>query len=146
MTPSPVAMPESALPAEAPARKRILVMDDEASILELTYRMLSSHGFEVVKSACGEIAVKLYHEAMDAGNPFAAVILDLTVPEGISGFETYEAIKSFDPGVKAILSSGYSHEPVVLNYRQYGIAGVAPKPYKVKELVSTVQGVVDGTI
>ncbi|HEX4085412.1 MAG TPA: response regulator [Chthoniobacteraceae bacterium] len=121
-------------------------MDDEASILELTSRMLGSHGFEVVKSTSGDIAVTLYQEAMAAGNPFAAVILDLTVPEGLGGFDAFQAIKSFDPGVKAILSSGYSHEPVVLNYRDYGLAGVAPKPYKVKELIGTVQGVVDGTI
>jgi DNA-binding NtrC family response regulator len=137
-------MSESDVLPTVTARKRILVMDDEASILELTFRMLSSHGFEVVKSTSGDAAVVLYREAKDAGNPFHAVILDLTVPEGMSGIDAFNAMKAYDPGVKAILSSGYSHEPVVLNYKQYGIAGVAPKPYKVKDLVATVQGVVDG--
>jgi DNA-binding NtrC family response regulator len=119
-------------------------MDDEASILELTGRMLRTQGYEVVTTVDGAAAVAEYRVAMEAGRQFDAVILDLTVPSGMGGFDAFKAIQAFDPGVKAIVSSGYSHEPVVLNYRKYGIAGIAPKPYKVKELMAAVAGVVGG--
>jgi len=127
--------------AAAPARKRILVMDDETSILELTARMLGSQGYEVETSLNGTTAVKLYRAAREAGRPFDVVILDLTVPEGMGGFDAFKAMQAYDPGVKAILSSGYSHEPVVMNYKKYGLAGVAPKPYRVHDLVDAVEGV-----
>jgi CheY-like chemotaxis protein len=123
------------------AGKRILVMDDEASILELTARMLSSQGYDVETATNGNRAVAQYRAAMEAGTPFDALILDLTVPEGMGGFDAFKTIQGFDPGVKGILSSGYSHEPVVLNYKKYGLAGVVPKPYKVRELLDTVAGV-----
>jgi CheY-like chemotaxis protein len=122
-------------------RKRVLIMDDEVSILELTGRMLGSHGYEVELTADGATAVARYREAMEGGHPFDAIILDLTVPSGMGGYETFKTIQAFDPAVKAIVSSGYSHEPVVLNYKKYGLAGVAPKPYKVKELVGAVEEV-----
>ncbi len=136
--------PAGGMPSRDPARKRILVMDDEASILELTGRMLRTQGYEVVTTVDGAAAVAEYRVAMEAGRQFDAVILDLTVPSGMGGFDAFKAIQAFDPGVKAIVSSGYSHEPVVLNYRKYGIAGIAPKPYKVKELMAAVAGVVGG--
>lgn len=124
-----------------PRRKRILVMDDETSILELTSRMLGSQGYEVEQATNGNTAVTLYQEAMDAGRPFDVVMLDLTVPSGMGGLDAFKAMQELDPGVKVILSTGYSHEPVVLNYRAYGIAGVAPKPYKVKELLGAMESV-----
>jgi CheY-like chemotaxis protein len=130
----------SVTPAPKPKLGRVLVMDDEAPILELTARLLGSRGYEVETAMDGDRAVLLYRTAMDEGRPFAAVILDLTVPEKMGGYEAFKAIRAFDPGVKAIVSSGYSHEPVVLNYKDYGIAGVAPKPYRVSELLGAVEG------
>ncbi len=135
--------PPGQVPIPVPKRKRVLVMDDEVSILELTGRMLGSQGYEVELTSDGNLAVARYRAAKEAGRPFDAVILDLTVPAGMGGFDAFKAMQAFDPGVKAILSSGYSHEPVVLNYKKYGIAGVAPKPYKVKELVGAVENVVN---
>jgi CheY-like chemotaxis protein len=116
-------------------------MDDEGPILELTARLLASRGYEVVTALDGSIAVTQYRDAFDAGARFDAVILDLTVPEKMGGFEAFEAIRAFDPQVKAILSSGYSHEPVILNYKEFGIAGIAPKPYRVSELFAAVEQV-----
>jgi CheY-like chemotaxis protein len=118
-------------------------MDDEPPILELTARLLKSRGYEVETALDGGMAVKQYREALDAGRRFDAVILDLTVPEKMGGFDAFEAIKEFDPTVRAIVSSGYSHEPVVLNYKDYGIAGVAPKPYRVSELLQAVESVLN---
>ena len=58
---------------------RVLVMDDEAPILELTARLLKSRGYEVETALDGDSAVTQYRAAMDEGYPFSAVILDLTV-------------------------------------------------------------------
>ena len=131
-------------PARKPGARRILVMDDESSILELTGRMLRSQGYEVETATCGDAAVTQYRAATEAGRAFDVVILDLTMPEGMSGFDTFKALKAFDSEVKAILSSGYSHEPVVLNYKKYGLAGVVPKPYRVKDLTGAVERVLEG--
>jgi DNA-binding NtrC family response regulator len=125
--------------------KRVLVMDDESSILEMTGRMLGSQGYEVETAIDGDTAVAQYRAAMDAENPFDLVIMDLTVPSGMNGFDAFKAIQAFDPGVKVILSTGYAHEPVVVNFKEYGIAGVAPKPYRVMDLLGTVAGVLNGS-
>ena len=127
------------LPGTAP--KRILVMDDELSLLELMSRMLGSQGYEVEVTTDGKSAVTRYRQALEAGCPFDLVILDLTVPEGMGGYDAFQAMHALNPGVKVIVSTGYSHEPVVLNFRSYGIAGVAPKPYKVRELLGAVETV-----
>jgi CheY-like chemotaxis protein len=140
------ARPEPPAPAAAPeqGRKRVLVMDDEMPILDLTARLLRSRGYEVETALDGNTAVAQYQAAMDAGCRFDVLILDLTVPEKMGGYDAFKAIRAFDPAVKAIVSSGYSHEPIVLNYRDYGIAGVAPKPYRVSELLGAVEGVLRG--
>jgi two-component system cell cycle sensor histidine kinase/response regulator CckA len=134
----------SAPPALEQKPKRILVMDDEPSILDLTARMLGTQGYELETAREGKGALTLYRAAWDSGRPFDAVILDLTVPEGMGGFDTFKALKEFDPKLKAIISTGYSHEPVVLNYRTYGIAGIALKPYKVRDLLGAVERVLQG--
>jgi CheY-like chemotaxis protein len=125
----------------APGQKkaRVLVMDDEVPILELTARLLGSRGYEVTTATDGNQAVEKYLAAMAAGCPFDAVILDLTVPEKMGGYDAFKAMRAFDPGVRAVVSSGYSHEPVVLNYKAYGLAGVAPKPYRSSELLGAVE-------
>jgi len=129
--------------AAAEKVRRILIMDDEEPILELTARLLKSRGFEVETAMDGAVAVKKYQAALAAGRRFDAVILDLTVPLKMGGFEAFNEMKAADPGVKAIVSSGYSHEPVILNYKDLGIAGVAPKPYRVSELLNTVDSVLN---
>ena len=139
--PGPAHEPAAAKPNKS---ERILVMDDEPPILDLTVRLLKSRGYEVETAMDGGMAVNQYRLALDAGRRFDLVILDLTVPEKMGGYEAFEAIKALDPAVKAIVSSGYSHEPVVLRYKDYGIAGVAPKPYRVSELLGAVEGVLLG--
>jgi CheY-like chemotaxis protein len=113
---------------------RILVMDDEDMIRDLLSEMLSSIGYEVDCAQDGAEAIALYERAKDAGQPYVAVILDITIPEGLGGRETFERLRVIDPQVKAIVSSGYANDPVMANAVQYGFSGVAPKPYTVKEL------------
>jgi CheY-like chemotaxis protein len=130
-------IPEPAPPKENHAR--ILVMDDEQSIRELTGRMLSSVGFQVDTAEEGGDALRQYREAMEGGKPFDAVLLDLRVPLGMGGFEAFQAIRGLNPAVKAIISSGHAENPIMTNYRQHGIAAVVPKPYNVNELVTAVR-------
>ena len=128
-----------ASPAERPAetclgRGRILLMDDEPVVRQVVSRMLVALGFEVQTAAEGSAAVALYGDAFAAGTPFDAVILDLTVPGGMGGAEAISRLRTIDPNVTAIVSSGYSSDPVMSNHRTYGFSGVIAKPFHAADL------------
>ena len=99
---------------------KILVMDDEAMVREVLGKMLIALGYEVKFAEDGAEAIEFFTRGTDAGDPFAAVILDLTVPGGMGGKETMEKLLRIDPQVKAIVSSGYSDDPVMANFKEYG--------------------------
>jgi CheY-like chemotaxis protein len=82
----------------------------------------------------GTAALELYKHEKGAGVPFDLVILDLSVPEGLGGKDAIALLKAYDPAVKAIVSSGYSNDPVVLDFEQYGFSGKLSKPYKISDL------------
>jgi PAS domain S-box-containing protein len=113
---------------------RILVMDDEADILTLVREMLQMMGYEVETARDGVEALQRYQTAKQSDQPFVAVIMDLTVPEGMGGKEAIRRLKELDPQVKAIVSSGYSYDPVMANFQEYGFSGVIPKPYVMEDL------------
>lgn len=130
---------------DIPATKtRILHMDDEAMILQITRDMLESLGYEVESAADGREAIRKYVEARDSGKPFDIVILDITVPGGMGGKETIARLLEIDPGVKAIVSSGYSNDPVMAMSGQYGFAGVIAKPYRMSDLNDMIRRVLYG--
>ena len=124
---------------------KILVMDDEAGIRQTACDMLERLGYSSMHAADGESAVKLYREALQDGGPFKAVIMDLTIPGGMGGAETLRKLQEIDPDVKGIVSSGYSNDPVMAEYRKYGFAGVVAKPYRVRELGEVVHRIIRGT-
>ena len=113
---------------------KILVMDDEETVLEIAAEMLVHLGYEAVCAREGGEAVELYIKAKEAGEPFVAVIADLTIPGGIGGKEMNEQLREAEPGVKVIVSSGYSNDPIMSEYRSYGFRGVICKPYRIEEL------------
>lgn len=115
-------------------RKKILLMDDEEAILSATSEMLKFLGYEVLTAQNGESAVPLYQSARDTGVPFDAVILDITIPGGLGAKETLAKLVTINPAVKAIISSGYSTNPMILDYRSFGFAAAVVKPYGFKEL------------
>jgi PAS domain S-box-containing protein len=117
-----------------PGKGKILIMDDEEIIREFAGESLKDAGYEVEVVCDGREAVDCYQKAKEAKQPFAAVILDLTVPGGMGGKETLEKLLAVDPEVKAIVSSGYSKDPVMANFTQYGFMGIVPKPYRIEEL------------
>ncbi|MDD3581903.1 MAG: PAS domain S-box protein [Desulfobacca sp.] len=122
---------------------RILVMDDEAIIRELVAKMLERIGYEVECARDGAEAVKLYAQAKNTGQPFNAVILDLTIPGGMGGKEAIKRLSKLDPQVKAIVSSGYADGTTVANYKEYGFQGIIPKPYRLAELSRVLHGVIN---
>lgn len=118
--------------------RRILVMDDELPIRKLAVQLLQRIGCRAVTAADGAEAIELYSKARQEGEPFHAVIMDLTVPNGMGGKEAIPQLKRIDPNVLAIVSSGYSNDPVMANYRDYGFVGVVPKPYNTEDLAAAL--------
>jgi PAS domain S-box-containing protein len=121
---------------------KILVMDDEEMVREVLGRMLSRLGYEAEFAADGAQAVEKFSQAKKIGPPFAAVILDLTVPGGMGGKETIENLLKIDPQVKAVVSSGYSDDPIMANFKEYGFSEVIAKPYRVVALSRILQRVI----
>ena len=114
-------------------KKTILLMDDEEAILSATSDMLRFLGFEVTTAHDGAAAVECYRRALAGGAPYDAVILDITVPGGLGAKETLPELTAADPSVKAIISSGYSTNPMITDYRSFGFVAAIVKPYGFKE-------------
>ncbi|MEE9523485.1 MAG: ATP-binding protein, partial [Thermodesulfovibrionales bacterium] len=120
---------------------RILFMDDEKSLRKAVGAMLNALGFEVELSPDGSDAIDMYKMAEESGKPFELVILDLTVPGGIGGKEVIKKLKDLNPDVKAIVSSGYSSDPIMSNFEDYGFDSVITKPYKIETLSEVLRKV-----
>ncbi|MCX7002683.1 MAG: ATP-binding protein, partial [bacterium] len=115
-------------------RANILVMDDEESVRKIIMLVLKSCGFTAATASGGHEAIALYRQALEAGAPFDAVIMDLTIPGGMGGEEAIKNLLAFDPHAKVIVSSGYTDDPVMANFADYGFKGIVAKPYTKKEL------------
>jgi CheY-like chemotaxis protein len=121
---------------------KVLLMDDEQIILEVTGEILKFLNYEVMSAREGLAAVDLYKKEKAAGSPFDIVILDLSVPNGLGGKETIELLKDFDPAVKAVISSGYTTDPVVQDFFRYGFSEKLTKPYNIKEMKNLLERVI----
>ena len=134
--------PEESWWSTPPGPARILVMDDDRKIRNVVERFLKSLGYEAVTASNGSEAVERYRIEQAAGAPFHAVIMDLTIQGGMGGKEAMERLLEIDPAVTAIVSSGYSNDPVMANYREYGFQAVLTKPYQLHDLEQVVRRVV----
>ncbi len=121
---------------------KILLMDDEEMVRDVAGRILEHLGYEVEFAKDGAEAIELYKKAKESGQPFDGAIIDLTIPGGMGGQETIKKLIEIDPNVKAIVSSGYSTDSIMANFRQYGFSGVVTKPYKVEDLGKTLNKVI----
>ena len=136
-----------ATPLEPPVSERafnfnhqkVLVMDDEAAIRDLTSQLLGTLGYEVTVVPDGLEAVKVYERAMRKGENFQAVILDATIRGGMGGLATIERLRSVDANVNAIICSGYSDEAALSQFLAYGFRSALPKPFTRRELADALQ-------
>ena len=108
---------------------KILLMDDEEMIRKSIGQFLEISGYEVEYAEEGNEAIALYKKAMEASKPFDAVILDMTIRRGMGGKESIKKLLGIDPDVKAIVSSGYSNDPIMADFREYGFSDVLAKPF-----------------
>jgi len=122
---------------------RILVLEDDPLVRALIVRNLTSQSYEVTETAEGSETVRAYQEARQNGRAFDLVILDLSIPNGMGGVRTMEKLRQFDPEVLAIVSSGYSDDPVMAKPASYGFAAVLPKPYEPADMLRLVKSVLN---
>ena len=120
-------------------RGRILVMDDEQSIRRMVEDALTQFGYEVSVVEDGQAAIDLFSEAQTSGKAFDAVLLDLTIPGGMGGKEAIQHLRRLDPYVKAIVTSGYSDDPIMSDFQAYGFQAILVKPYKIVDLAKTLE-------
>ena len=121
--------------------KTVLLVDDEETVRRVGASMLGRLGCQVETASDGRAAVEIFAEDPSR---FDCVILDLTIPGGMGGKETMKRLLDIDPNVKAVVSSGYSSDPIMADYRQYGFHAIVPKPYKVEELSQVLHDIISG--
>ncbi|MBU1564543.1 MAG: response regulator [Proteobacteria bacterium] len=122
-------------------KKKILIMDDEDMVGEIACQMLEFLGFDAFRVTNGAEAIQEYSKQKDAGKPYSAIIMDLTIPGGMGGGEAIGAILAIDPESKAFVSSGYANDPIMVHYQDYGFSGVIAKPFDieaVREILKTL--------
>ena len=111
----------------------ILVMDDEEMIRDIAKSMLTHLGYTVTTCTRGEEAIELFRESLESKTPFWAVIVDLTIPGGLGGMQAAEQLLAISPTACLVVSSGYSNDPIMANYQEYGFSAAIAKPYSISE-------------
>ena len=124
----------------AERKRRVLLLEDEPLILQLLEQHLQRCGCESTATTDGAETISRYREGMESGQPYDLIILDLSIPGGMGGAAAMETIRRMDPAVRAVVSSGYSDDPVMSRYIDYGFRAVLPKPYQPQDLIDLVRG------
>jgi two-component system, cell cycle sensor histidine kinase and response regulator CckA len=127
--------------APPPAAPRILILEDDPLVRALIVRNLQSQGYDVTETPEGTETVRAYQDSMQQQRKFDLVILDLSIPNGMGGVRTMEKLRQMDPEVLAIVSSGYSDDPVMARPADYGFAAVLPKPYEPGDMIRLVKSI-----
>lgn len=133
------AVPEAEPPAPETRRRRVLIMDDEPQVARVLSRMLEHMGHQAETVRHGEAALESYRGAMETGEPYDAVILDLTVRGGLGAPETLRELTAIDPGVKALVSSGYGDDPIISDFGSFGFRAALAKPYRLDDVSSALR-------
>ena len=118
------------IPEMVTGSETILLVDDQPEIVDIGRAMLDELGYDVIAADGGHEAVEIYareHERIDL------VVLDVIMP-GMNGSQTFDRLKTIDPGVKVLLSSGYSIDGQARTMLENGCQGFIQKPYSLIEL------------
>ena len=117
---------------------RVLLMDDDVTILEMARSLFSDIEMDLECAIDGFGALEIYTRALEENKRFDLVVIDLTIPGGLGGLETMKRLLIIDPEVRAIVSSGYSNDPIMAQYDHYGFIGCLRKPYQINDLFQTI--------
>lgn len=117
----------------------ILLVDDEHAVLTVALAILSTMSWKVVTAHSGEEAVDTFKTLLAEKRKPECVILDLTMPGGLSGFETLQQIKALDDDVPVIACSGYFEDNARELCRALGFADALEKPYTPDTLTTVVR-------
>ena len=120
-------------------RPDILLMDDDVTIQEIGALMLRALGYEPTSAWDGREAIELYQSAKEKHRPFAAVIIDVQIKDGMSGSSAIRHLREMDPEIKAIVSSASHGDPLMVDYADYGFKAALPKPYNLRDLLMTLE-------
>lgn len=131
-------------PVQQSGRGKILIMEDEETIRDVTGEMLRHFGYEVAFARDGTEAIALYRRARETDQPFDVIIMDLTIPGGMGGKEAIRNILDIDPQAKAVVASGYTTDPIIAEFRQYGFCDRIAKPYKSEALHEILHRIITG--
>ncbi len=115
-------------------KHRILVMDDEEDIRDIFSKLLTHLGYDAELAEEGNETVSKFREARETDVPFSAVILDLTVKDGLGGRQTLKKLLQIEPELKAIITTSYADDPIVTGFRYFGFAAALVKPFTMQEL------------
>ena len=128
-------------PLSSGGKVRVLFMDDEEIVRMVAGEMLVTLGYQVHFAENGEDAIARYREAMKQGKRYDVVILDLNIAKGMGGGAAMKALLKMDPAVKGIVSSGYSTDPGMVDFKRYGFKTMIGKPYTMKDLKAALEEV-----
>lgn len=123
---------------------RVLLMDDEPGIAKAIGSFLQELGLDVTRAGDGAKAVEYFAAAFHEQRRYDIVILDLTVPGGMGGREAFQKMQEIDPDIKAIVSSGYSDDSTMADYREIGFQGALQKPYNLADLIAMIRSILQG--
>jgi len=132
----PVTQAQLAKPEGEPvsATGRLLVMDDEQTVADVTCAMAQRLGYETTAVPDGAAALTAYAQAVTEQHPFDLVIMDLTVPGGMGGREAVQKLHELYPDARVIVASGYSDDASIAEYAQRGFIASLAKPYTMEQL------------
>ena len=135
------------LPKKPPIRQnvsnkeklRIVIMDDEETIRKILNEQLSFLGHEVLLTSKGEETLEFFQTSRNTQQTIDLAIMDLTVKGGLGGKETAEKILKDHPEARLIVASGYSSDPIIAHYQQYGFKAAIVKPFRTDEIRFAIQ-------
>lgn len=122
------------LPVAEGGRHKIMIVDDEEGVRKFVKRVLGKMGFEVVLAKDGVEAVQHYADSLKISSPIDLIVMDLTIPGGMGGRAAAEKILELNDEAKIIVASGYSNDPVMAKYQDFGFCAAIEKPYLPQDL------------